>query len=316
MSGKGPSKPEGPSQSTISLPRHYQASKYDASIWEPYVAANVYMYAVPLAIFLVRARELDFSKNSFDRSLEIVHRVFRVFSPALVDAVSRHLDMPSDVLLAAGSNQVDNHRRNLAQFAPPVSSFSLTSLKADMQSLLEEIYMQHVKTVRELDTFDWLIGKVEGFFGIGVVSGDEKTMVTLVERAKAIVRLPVDFDFLPLKEHSGYKSTSDPTSPEKCNPSSRTAAGELTDYGRDQLVLGAIRLRPDEVVFPEDKLKANVRGHEISFLVDTMIWASDTLNASFGLTSRSKIRINLRFFADYRNLFFAIIMVYTLMKVL
>jgi hypothetical protein len=306
------SKPELQTQRVLTLPRHNQASKYDGSAWEPYVAGNVYMYAVPLAIFLVRARELDFTKNNFDRSLDIVQRVFRVFTPALVDAVSRHLDLSSNS--TGGSVQVEYHRRNLGQFVPSPSSLSLSSLRSDMQSLLEEINMQHMKTVRELDTFDWLIGKVEGLFGGGVVSGEEKTMMALVERAKAIVGLPVDFDFSPAKMHSEFKGRSEQTQANGSILLTRTISGELTDYGREQVVLGTIKLRPDEVVFGGDKLRANVRSHEISTLVELMIWASDFLNKSLGLYPRSKIRINLRFFADYRNLAFASLVAFILLK--
>lgn len=306
------SKTELQSHRVLSLPRQNQASKYDGSVWEPYVAANLYMYVVPLAIFLVRARELDFSKSNFDRSLEVVNRVFRVFNPALVDALSRHLYLSSS--FGEGSFQVEYHQRNLGQFAPPQSSLSLSSLKADMQSLLEEIHMQHKKTVRELDTFDWLIGKVEGLFGGGVVSGEEKTMISLVERAKAIVGVPVYLDFFPWKGHSEGRVGSEMTQRDESHPSIRTKAGELTDYGREQLVLGTIRLRPDDMALGGDKLRANLKSHEISVLVDLMVWASDFLNERFCLSTHSSIRINLRFFADYRNLAFVTIVTFLLVK--
>jgi hypothetical protein len=304
-----PGKAEPQTQRVLTLPRHNQTSKYDGSVWEPYVAANVYMYAVPLAIFLVRARELDFSKNNFDRSLEIVQRVFRVFTPALVDAVSRHLDLSSNS--TGGSFQVEHHRKNLGQFAPSQPALSLSSLKSDMKSLLEEINMQHMKTVRELDTLDWLIGKVEGLFGGGIVSGEEKTMMALVERSKAIVGFPVDYDFLNVQKLPEVKVISKQT---QSSRSIRDEAGELTNYGREQLVLGTIKLRPEEVVFGGDKLRANVKSHEISILVELMIYASDFLNESFGLSAHSRILVNLRFFADYRNLAFACLVAFVLVK--
>ena len=81
-------------QRTLSIPRANQTSKYVESEWEFYIAANVYMYAIPFAIFLRRARELDFSPKIYERSgaMDIVQRVFRVFTPAVVDPIYRHLD--------------------------------------------------------------------------------------------------------------------------------------------------------------------------------------------------------------------------------
>jgi hypothetical protein len=112
------------------------------------------MYAVPFAIFLRRARELDFSPKKYERSMEIVQRVFRVFTPAVVDAVSRHLGAVQNVEEDSYS-QFKFHRSNLGPFAPPLNQISFTPLKADMQSLFDEVIMHHVKKVQELDTFDW-----------------------------------------------------------------------------------------------------------------------------------------------------------------
>jgi len=52
-------------------------SKYTTQ-WEPYVAANLHFYTVPLAIFLRRARELDF-ENRFHASITYIQRVLRVY---------------------------------------------------------------------------------------------------------------------------------------------------------------------------------------------------------------------------------------------
>jgi hypothetical protein len=315
VAGKVPGTGRVTMQRALTIPRHNQASKYDSSQWEPYVAANVYMYAVPLAIFLVRARELDFSVHKFDRSLEIVQRVFRVFTPSLVDAISRHLDNSQHPV--TGSCQVECHRSNLGPFAPPCGTLSLSSLKADMQSLLEEVDMQYMKKVRELDTFDWLLGKVEGLFGVGAVSREEKTLEILVDRAKVIVCLPVDFDFVTRKGHVAPTNMLERATLGKSNPPTRTKQGELTDFARKQLVLGAIRLKPDDVTFIGDHTRTYVKNHEIPLLVDLMIWASDALNRRFGISSHQhEFRVNLRFFADYRNVIFAIATAYILFKLL
>ena len=230
---------------TLSIPHSNQASKYVASEWEFYIAANVYMYAVPFAIFLRRARELDFSPKKYERSMEIVQRVFRVFTPAVVDAISRHLDAVQHM---EESSQSKYHRENLGSFAPPLNQMSLSSLKADMQSLLEfeEVIMHHVKKVRELDTFDWLVGKVEGIFGAGVVSGKEKTLEALMERAKIITRLPFDFASLLHKRTSLSKRMIDESST-ATSAQTRTKDGALTSIGREQLVAGYVLLNPDKV---------------------------------------------------------------------
>jgi hypothetical protein len=70
------------------------------------------------------------------------------------------------------------------------------------------VIMHHVKKVQELDTFDWLMGKVEGLFGAGVVSGEEKTLVALMEQANIITRLTFDFTILLNKGRSLSKRST------------------------------------------------------------------------------------------------------------
>jgi hypothetical protein len=299
-------------QRALTIPRQNQTSKYVASQWESYIAANVYMYAVPLAIFLRRARELDFSVKKFDRSMEIVQRVFRVFTPTVVDAVSCFLDSAQH--MEDSHPLVEYHLKNLGTFAPPSGPMSLSSLKADMQSLLEEVHMHHVKKVLELDTFDWLVGKVEGLFGAGIVSGEEKTLETLIDRAKVITRLPIDYNILPRKGQ--LLSTQLPTQKTTSNLATRAKGGELTSFGRGQLLSGYIRLNPDEVRFYSDRMRTKVNCYEIPFLVDLTLLISDSLNErlSFAVREDGKFRINLRFFADYRNFIFVISTLYILLR--
>jgi hypothetical protein len=301
------------SQRALSVPRFNQPSKYVESEWEFYIAANVYMYAVPFAIFLRRARELDFSPNKYERSMETVQRVFRVFTPAVVDAIFRHLDAIQHTE-ANSFSQVKYHRENLGAFAPPLNSMSLTSLKADMQSLLEEVIMHHVKKVRELDTFDWLVGKVEGLFGAGVVSGEEKTLEALMDRAKVITRLPFEYSILLNKGKSLSKRNLGESST-IMNIQTRTKEGTLTSVGREQLVAGYIKLNPDEVRFHGDPMRTKVTSYEIPFLVDLTLWASDSLNELLGFTKQGegRFRINLRFFADYRNSIFVATILYVVL---
>lgn len=301
-------------QRALSIPRSNQPSKYVESDWEFYIAANVYMYAVPFAIFLRRARELDFSPKKYERSMETVQRVFRVFTPAVIDAIYRHLDVVQHMEENSFS-QVKYHRENLGSFAPPLNPMSLSTLKADMQSLLEEVIMHHVKKVRELDTFDWLVGKVEGLFGAGVVSGEEKTLEALIERAKVITRLPFDNKILFKKGKSLSKRNLDDES-STTNIQTRTKDGTLTSVGREQLLAGYIKLNPDEVRYYGDPMRLKVKSYEIPFLVDLTLWASDSLNELLGFTKQGEgqFRINLRFFADYRNSIFVATVFYVIMR--
>lgn len=298
----------------LTIPRCNQPSNYTAA-WEPYIAANLYMYTVPLSVFLRRARELDFSTSKFDSSIEIVRRVFRVFTPEVVDAISRHLESRQS---PEASRLERMHAETLGAFAPPAGPMSLSSLKADMQSLLEEVDMQHSKKVRELVTIDWLIGKVEGFFGKGPVSDEEKTLETLAERAKLISRLPIDYDILPRKGASASRQSTDQRAHDKAFIPTRKNDGELSEYGREQLILGNVKCNPVDVPFCGDRMRARVGSHEISFLVDSTIWASDYLNEKLGFCKDGKgtFRINLRFFADYRNSMFSAITTYLLFKLL
>jgi hypothetical protein len=301
------------SQRSLSIPRLNQASKYVALDWEHYIAANLYMYIIPLAIFLRRARELDFSPSKYDRSIEVVQRVFRVFTPAVVDTISHHLrtlQYPEDDM----DHQVKYHRDNLGAFAPPRSPMTLTSLKADMQCLLEEIAMHHLKKVGELDTFDWLVGKVEGIFGTGVVFGEEKTLEVLMERAKVITCLPKNCNILQQNGNSLRKFDQSTSS----DLPTRTKDGVLTRFGRELLLSGTVKLNPDEVEFSGDSTRSKVRSYEIPVLVDLTLWASDALNERLGLTlqGKGKFKIDLRFFADYRNCLFAVVTMYFLLMIL
>ena len=309
--GSTGSKDQMATQRTLSIPRINQSSKYVESEWEFYIAANIYMYAVPFAIFLRRSRELDFSPKKYERSMEIVQRVFRVFTPAVVDAISRHLDAVHD-MDADSSYQLKFHRENLGSFAPPLNQMSFSSLKADMQSLLEEVIMHHVKKVRELDTFDWMVWKVEGLFGAGIVSGEEKTLDALMERAKIITRLPFDYTILLHQGISKSKRRMDESST-TTSARARTKDGTLTNIGREQLVAGFIKLKPDEVRLYGDPMRVKVKSYEIPVLVDLTLLASDSLNELLGFSKvNGQFRINLRFFADYRNSIFVAMILYAL----
>ena len=281
-----------PSQFAVSIPSAKQPSKYDPS-WEPYIAANLFMYCIPLAIFLRRARELDFSSNKFHHSIEIVQFVFRVFSPQVVDAISKYLDDINNNNYDSSSNNsalLRSHLEALGPFAPPVGQkLSLSSLKNDLQSLLEEIYMQHSKKVHELGFLGRVGCRLEGYIGKGVVSGEEKTLENLVERAKLIARLPIDYAILPSSIRGSGESGCSPSQAPDENLRLRDKNGQLTEYGREQLLQGRIKCDPAEVPFRGDPMRARVRTYEIPWMVTMTILASDWVNERCGLS------VNLRF---------------------
>lgn len=311
---------------TIKIPREKEHNLFDKDplTWEPYVAANLYMYVIPLAIFLRRAREFDFSIGRSDRSIVMIRRVFRIFSPPLVQVLKRCLDMEN---LHRYSDVVRLHEKNLGSFGPPKGmSLFLSSYRNDMQSLLEEINTQHNKKVRELSVFDRMVGWIEGWFGAGVVSGEEKILDSLIERAKLIADLPLDYEFLP-----SSSSKKGPNGAQSMNSTAETMLrnpdGTLTDYGRQQILNGQYICSGD-FILRGDPMKAKVSSYEISFLVTTTVFISkyinDQLKMRYGQKNGStsdvdddvfrniilRFRINLRFLADYRNLFLMFIFMF------
>ena len=277
------------------IPKYDQASKY-SSLWEPYIAANLYLYTVPLAIFLRRARELDFSPSKFDRSIQLVKRIFRVFSPAVIDAISRHLNSPK-------TPNITRHVKILGPDAPPSGPMSLASCQDDMKTLLEEIYTQHNKKVRDLDFFARGEAFFEGLFGGGVVAGEEKSLHTLMERAKLIVHLPTGYEVIQGSESQQVAGSGQPFA--SIPAPDRTMDGRLTSLGLEQVINGTAKCRPEDISFKGDPMRARRRNHEIALLITFTIYISDRLNKRFDLVDTNGNRIigrsfNLRFLADYR----------------
>eukprot|EP00592_Proboscia_alata_P014866 CAMPEP_0194399648 /NCGR_PEP_ID=MMETSP0174-20130528/126774_1 /TAXON_ID=216777 /ORGANISM="Proboscia alata, Strain PI-D3" /LENGTH=1267 /DNA_ID=CAMNT_0039196075 /DNA_START=47 /DNA_END=3850 /DNA_ORIENTATION=- len=91
--------------------------------WAPYIVANLHMYTTPLAIFLRRSRELQFSGSGSgsdsNRSISIIQRVFRIFSPQVVKVINDHANFgPKDSTAATvemktnSMSNIDNFRNN------------------------------------------------------------------------------------------------------------------------------------------------------------------------------------------------------------
>mmetsp|Transcript_29960 Transcript_29960/g.82219 ORF Transcript_29960/g.82219 Transcript_29960/m.82219 type:complete len:794 (-) Transcript_29960:157-2538(-) len=266
----------------VYYPKHNHKSRY-SSVWEPYIAANLHVYATPLAIFLRRARELDFGAKKVQRSMTTLRRVFRVFTPEVVDAISRHLTGSSNL-----SHIVQRHNFTLGSFAPPPGPQTLSSCQNDMKALLEEIQFQHLKKVRDLDVVDRFLAYLESFFQSGVVSGEEREMHRLLERARVIVQLPPDYLPQTISQDQAMA-----TAPKEAKEFIKN--GELTDEGHRNVVMGATKISRYDVGFVGDRAKARAGTYELEILVDVSVWITEILKMKTGLD------ISLRPFADYRN---------------
>lgn len=300
-----------PSRFVLTVPRYNDASKYEP-FWEPYVAANLHMYLTPLAIFLRRSRELDFSARKFEFSLRIVKRVLRVFTPALLRALDESPRRYPSLL--------QQHVGRLGKFAPPLaadpstkSSSLLISCQADMQSLLEEVHMQHLKKVRDLDVIDRLGAWFEGIFGMGVIQGEEKELDSLVTRAKGIVGFPSTYQVFPKGLPAATAERGTTAASDRAFPL-RTSDGQLTEQGRQLIVNGEAKCNPADVSFVGDKMYGSVRPHEMGWLVVGLVYLSDSLNGKIGWNASTMVRINLRFLADYRNLLASLLTLYIISK--
>jgi hypothetical protein len=293
------------------------------------------MYVVPLAIFLRRALELDFSSREFHNSLKHVQRVFRVFSPEVVNAINHLLSSPSHSF----ASLLTKHEQILGEYCPPKhGTLSLSSCAQDMHNMLEEIFLQHKKTERELDFFDRIASNVNAVAGFGM-KGEESSMTRLLQGGKVIANLPQDYEVLPRDVVKAGTSPSE----EEFNKPDRVNGVFLTERGREQIARGAVKCNPLDILKLGDPMTSRVKSYEFSFLVEWTVRLSKWINEKLGLVPRTDdggeasvgalrasrmhsaedttslllklakdgevskhvwFRINLRFLADYRNLSF------------
>ncbi|KAL3907671.1 MAG: hypothetical protein SGILL_008777 [Bacillariaceae sp.] len=293
-------------------PKNSQGSRY-TSLWEAYIASNLHFYTVPLAIFLRRARELDFSPPYYQRSIDTVMKVLRVYSKDVIAVINRLLkergsgDIDSLLLSNAPfAKVVASHESNLGMYAPPKVLLSMSSLQADMQNLLEEIYLQHLKNAEKLDFIDRFVARIEAILGGGSQKKEEKDMQILTQKAKIVFGLPDSYQVAPSLDklrNGDSKSKQD-------DASQRNEDGSFSENGLRHVAVGDVKCRPGEIEFAGDRMDARAQSHEIQFLVRWFVSLSIYLNNRLGLdgTSKSNLpafvphRINLRFLADYRNL--------------
>mmetsp|Transcript_34322 Transcript_34322/g.39093 ORF Transcript_34322/g.39093 Transcript_34322/m.39093 type:complete len:838 (+) Transcript_34322:102-2615(+) len=293
-------------QTKLGLQKPYARSKYNKK-WEPYVAANLYFYTVPLALFLRRARELDFSSHSFVRSCNLVQRVFRIYTPKVLEVIQSILDYDND-----NDNRlcildlVRDHDKNLEKYTPGTNNilnitFSMTDLQNDMQNLLEEIFSQYNKTILERSFFDHVGANIEyilSTFGlVESTQGKGYQLRLLVNQAMKIANLPSAVQFANgVPRYFSRKCNNYPG-----NSKVLSEDGTLEASVISQVISGKYKLRPSDIVhsglISRDRIAEVTDPHELSWLVPWILVLSEYFYSKIG------IRLHFRFFADYRNLF-------------
>ncbi len=299
----------------------------------------------PLAIFLRRAREFDFSKEGFQNAIIYVQRVLRIFSPNVVKSLEKllnHEHSPENPMISI----IQHHENILGKYCPPrpVNSsnssrkvWSLAMMQQDMQSLLEEIVLQHRKTVGEQDFFERLGSRLEGFIFSEGSLAEERLIYSLVRQAKVIVRFPRNYEVFPngqQEQDDACLGRATAQSSDSVYSPERELTGYITEKGRTQLLEGSKICNAMDVAFIGDPMYARVKNFEVASLVKLAIFVSDWLNKYFGLVKSSShhiygdedgelsnllkeqneaknitFRFNLRFVADSRNwlLFFVLL---------
>ncbi len=316
----GTNRPKTQYYTVNSIPKPNQVSKYTPA-WEAYVAANLHFYLVPLAIFLRRARELEFGKHDFAKSMDTVKRVIRVFSPQLCKTLERLLTNggPADngdndnEYLGALKQVVHLHEENLGQFCPPGNEnghWSLSMLQQDMQNLLEEIVSQHQKTVSEQDVFERFGSRIEGLFGEGS-KAEQVAIDKLISSAKIIVKFPKDHEVIPSLRSSdkrrfffgafrktgvgisdGQEDTADATDIDgNAAPDREQSSAFISERGRKQLLHGARICNAMDVNFLGDPMYSRPKSHEVKILVKWSLRLSNALNVYFGLDGKNECKL-------------------------
>ena len=327
-------------------PKPTSPSTYTAQ-WEAYIASNAHYYTVPLAIFLKRARELDFSNSSeYPRSLALVQRVLRIYSKGVVNVLNSVLNSRADTL---STSLFTRHSSNIGAYCPPTTNWKLADCQLDATNLLEEVFSQYQKRKAAMDMFDRLEAKLNNLFS-GKMGSEDAALDSLLTHVRGLVNLPLDYQVLPDEPRAssgfglwrlvglGAKPTGATGAKyENMLAPQRDPDGKLTDVGRQQLYAGLVKCNPlDNVHFIGDPMLARVKSYEIPVLVELTIRLSNYLNRKLDLVpplphteggradenedallkkyhemeqyQAIKYRINLRLFADSRNIiFFSII---------
>jgi len=299
--------------------------------WEAYIAANLHFYTVPLAIFLRRAQEFDFSlEDEFSSSVALVQRVLRCYPEPIVKILTRVSSLKADTMTRG---IVSWHERILGPYNP-VDDWNLSSCQDDAINLVEYIFRQYRERIGRMTVFDRLKARVSRFSWIQMLS-EEGDLQSILSQLKSIVGLPqeykVSLDTTPQQFHGSLFSflrkesivrPYDRTGPE------RAPNGLLTDLGRQQIATGIRKCSPFDVRYIGDPMLAPYRSHEVPALVDLAIALSVYMNNKLGFVAKSDVveeelkfedmlskniremeqynntgfRLNFRFLADYHNI--------------
>jgi hypothetical protein len=298
--------------------------------WEAYVAANLHFYTVPLAIFLRRARELEFSSaTEFSPSLLMVQRVLRCYPKPIVNVLNFVLNARAD---AVTNGIVLRHGEVLGPYLPP-DDWKLSSCQIDATNLLDDIFVQYEKRERDRNFLDRFEAKIATLFS-GKIGSEEANLQSILSQLKCLVGLPLEYqvpiDIVPKHSLESWipflgKASTD-TQVDWIGPE-RTADGLLTDLGRRQVSTGTRKCSPFDVRYIGDPMLAPYQSYEVPALVDLTIVLSNYLNYKLGFVpwpslaeeadkdedmlskniremkryNKIVFRLNLRFLADYRN---------------
>lgn len=314
--------------------------------WESYVICHAHYYTVPLAIFLKRARELDFSSSAeYTRSLALVQRVLRVYSMGVVNVLSNVFN--SRRADALTSSLFARHCQNMGAYCP-LTNWKLVDCQLDGTNLLEELFGQNQKRRAGMDILDRLEAKFNALFE-GKIGTEEAALNNILVQVRNLVHLPLDYRVL-VDDSSGSRSfglwrmiglgakdSDAPAHSDNVQFPDRSSDGRLTDLGRQQLYAGLYKCNPMDIPYVGDPMLARVKSYEIPTLVDLTIRLSNYLNKKLGLVVPSssldvgsengdendammkrlremeqyqkvKYRLNFRFLADSRNIIFASIL--------
>lgn len=330
-------------------PKPTSPSAY-SSRWEAYVVSNAHFYTVPLAIFLRRARELDFSSTGeYRRSLTLVQRVLRVYCKSVVNVLNSVLNRRADAMTMS---LFALHKTNMGEFCPP-SDWKLVELQLDATNLLEEVFGQYQKRRAGMDFFDRMEAKLSALFD-GKIGSEEAALDTLLSQVRYMVSLPLEYQVLPEEPQAargfgllrllGLGQNDIPPADADTgyvNVPERGADGMLTDLGRQQIYAGLRKCDPLDVRYIGDPMLARVKSYEIPALVELTVHVSNYLNRKLGLVSdhaevggdgiegddalikhyremqryeKVVFRVNLRFLADTRNTIFIAAIVWWLVS--
>lgn len=284
-----------------------------------------------LSLFLRRSRELDFSSRSFDRSINLVKRVTRIFSPEVVSIISKISDSPDSFTATR------LHKKNLGDCCP-LGSHHLGGCADDARLLLEEVYIQQMKEVKQQNVLE----KAEDWLNFIFSSGGSKARLKDIERLAKILSRVVGQKLEPTTSFNTEADSSKNDCFLSFLPERDEAMGIfLTEKGSEDLLHGPNQCAPMAILAIGDPLTNPVIGtYEIRILVRLAVIVSQWLNSRIGLdalhnctgkeldtyidrsdeafhelirnardleaTRKTWFRFNLRIFADFR----AIVMIF------